>query len=165
MPALPDTGAVSASGMLTFGIGTQSNNAFAASQKFTTDSVGDVPATFNNGQVTAFFDSGSNAYFFDDPTIPTCPSPNSSFYCPPSATTRNIIVSSVSNAATSATVTMKIANEAQLPAGNFAFDNVAGNVGNFGQFIDLGMPFFYGKTVYYGFDQTATGGQSPFIAF
>jgi Protein of unknown function (DUF3443) len=164
MPALSDTGAPSATGTLTFGIDTQSNNAFAASQKFSTNAVGDVPAMFNNSQVTAFFDSASNAYFFHDPTLSLCSSSSSSFsfYCPPTATTRNVVVSS-------STVTMKIANaqqlEQQLP-GNFAFDNVAADFGSdLAQFVDLGMPFFYGKTVYYGFDQTATGGQSPYIAF
>jgi Protein of unknown function (DUF3443) len=162
MQAVPDAGATSASGTLTFGIGTQSNNAFAASQKFTTNAVGDVPATFNNSQVTAFFDSASDAYFFHDPTLSLCSSSSFSFYCPPTATTRNVVVSS-------STVTMKIANAQQLEQqspDNFAFDNVAADLGSgLAQFVDLGMPFFYGKTVYYGFDQTATGGQSPFIAF
>ncbi|HEY1610473.1 MAG TPA: DUF3443 family protein [Paraburkholderia sp.] len=31
--------------------------------------------------------------------------------------------------------------------------------------LDLGMPFLYGRTVFYGFDQRASGGAAPYIAF
>jgi hypothetical protein len=31
--------------------------------------------------------------------------------------------------------------------------------------VDLGLPFFFGRYVYYGMDQTSTGGAAPFVAF
>ncbi|MGC2966262.1 DUF3443 family protein, partial [Paraburkholderia aspalathi] len=65
MPPVSNTGASSATGTLVFGIGTQSNNALAATQTFTTDPFGNMAnSVFNGTTMQAFFDSGSNAYFF-----------------------------------------------------------------------------------------------------
>ena len=67
--------------------------------------------------------------------------------------------------AASTTVNLSVANATTLfNSGNFAFNNLAGPNGNSTTF-DFGMPFFFGRTVYYGIDQTATGGQAPFVAF
>jgi hypothetical protein len=169
MPAVGDSGAASVSGTLTFGIGTQSNNTFAATQKFATNASGDVNGTFNGASTIAFFDSGSNAYFFDDPSITRCTGQAAAFFCPPSPTSRTITVAnfngSVSGAPGGLAIGMNVANGNTLFAnGNFAFNNLAGSLGQT-TFVDLGMPFFYGRSVYYGYDQTAVGGPSPYVAF
>ena len=91
MPPVSNTGAPSATGTLVFGIGTQSNNALAASQTFTTDAYGDLNnSVFNGTTVQAFLDSGSNAYFFADSSLAQCGSNFAGFYCPSSAQTRSI---------------------------------------------------------------------------
>lgn len=170
MPAVGPTGQGTVSGVLTFGIGTQSNNALPNTvTKFTTNPYGDVNATFNGSAITAFFDSGSNAYFFSDSSLPNCAGNASSFYCPTAATTRGIKVASYSTSASGApsgtSLSMPIGNASQLLAnGNYALNNLAGNLGN-GAFVDLGMPFFYGQTVYYGLDQSGSSGPAPFVAF
>jgi hypothetical protein len=168
VPAVGATGQASVTGSLTFGIGTRSNNVMGAAQKYTTSASGDVNATINGSPVTAFFDSGSNAYFFTDGTLTSCS--GNAFYCPGTPTTRTVTIASFNNVAPGAvggtSVTMNVANaNALFASGNFAFNNMAGNLG-MSNLIDFGMSFFYGRTVYYGFDQTATiGGASPFIAF
>jgi hypothetical protein len=50
--------------------------------------------------------------------------------------------------------------------GWFAFDNLGGDLG-FTNVVDFGMPFFYGRTVFFGYDQTASGAgtQTPYVAF
>ena len=170
MPAIGPSGQATATGTLTFGINTQSNNALPGSAtKFTTNPYGDVNATFAGSATTAFFDSGSNAYFFTDGTLANCSGAASSFYCPPSTVTRTVNVANY-NAATpgapgGAAVSMAVANATNLLAnGNFALNDLAGNLGG-AAFVDLGMPFFYGHNVYYGLDQSGSGGAGPFVAF
>lgn len=171
MPSIGPSGQSTVSGMLTFGINTRSNNGLPTTvQKLTTNAFGDVNATFNGSAVLAFFDSGSNAYFFTDNTLPICSGNASSFYCPTSTVTRTVTVANYNGSspgAPSGTVLqMSVGNASTLLAnGNYALNDLAGNLGTGASFIDLGMPFFYGKTVYYGMDQTGSGGASPFVAF
>ncbi|MFL9902971.1 DUF3443 domain-containing protein [Paraburkholderia fungorum] len=162
MPSVPDTGAPSATGTLVFGIGTQSNNALAASQTFTTDAFGDLNNSVYNGTtVQAFFDSGSNGYFFADNSLPLCSSNFAGFYCPSSAQTRSITLAGVSS--TKVSVSIGIMNAATLfsNTSNFAFNDLAGQIGGNSSF-DLGLPFFYGRHLYYGF---ATSSQAPYVGF
>lgn len=170
MPAIGPSGQATVTGTLTFGINTQSNNALPSSvTKLTTNAFGDVNATFNNSNVTAFFDSGSNAYFFTDNTLANCSGAASAFYCPPSTVTRPVTVANYNQsspgAANGLAVSMSVGNATQLLSnGNYALNNLAGDLGS-SAFVDLGMPFFYGRTVYYGMDQSGSGGASPFVAF
>ncbi|MBU7438769.1 DUF3443 domain-containing protein [Paraburkholderia fungorum] len=165
MPPVSNTGAPSATGTLVFGIGTQSNNALAASQTFATDGYGDLNNSVYNGTtVQAFFDSGSNAYFFSDSSIAQCPSNYAGFYCPSAAQTRSITLSGQNS--TTASVSIGILNAATLfgNSSNYAFNDLGGQIGGSSSF-DLGLPFFYGRHMYYGFDLTATGGQAPYVGF
>ncbi|CAG4909289.1 DUF3443 domain-containing protein [Paraburkholderia saeva] len=165
LPPVSNTGAASAQGTLVFGINTQSNNALAASQTFLSDPAGDLTSsTFNGKPATALFDTGSNGYFFDDSTLPACGGNQPGFYCPPTAQTRPFTVKGVGSA--TATVNMNVVSVATLVASgtNFAFNDVAGEGIRTG-WVDLGLPFFFGRYVYYGMDLRATTGQAPFIAF
>ncbi|HEV3105439.1 MAG TPA: DUF3443 family protein [Trinickia sp.] len=173
MPAIGDTGMSAVAGTLTFGIGTRSNNAMGASHRFATTGGGDVNATFGGNSLLAFFDSGSNAYFFADGTLPACTGVAAAFYCPPAPpslpATRNVTVASYSASSSGApgglNVTMSVANgTALVTSGNYAFNDLAGGPGLPGS-VDIGMPFFYGRTVYFGYDLTASGGTAPFVAF
>jgi hypothetical protein len=165
MQPVPDAGAASASGTLVFGINTQSNNALGGAQVFTTDPFGDLNnSTFNGTTVQAFLDSGSNAYFFGDSSLAQCGSNFAGFYCPSSAQTRSITLVGLNKVTTNANI--GILNAATLfgNGNNFAFNNLGGQIGGNSSF-DLGLPFFYGRHVFYGFDRTSTGGPSPFVAF
>lgn len=163
MATADSAGSSSVTGTLTFGIGTQSNNTYSASRKLMTDSYGDVNSTMVNASYSgfAFFDSGSNAYFFVDSSLATCS--DGVFFCPASTTTRSVTVSSYSGTSTSTEVTMEIANADTLyQSGNYAFDDLAG-AGVPGA-VDIGLPFFYGTSVYFGYDQTPLGGtQKPYV--
>jgi hypothetical protein len=165
MPPIPDAGAPSAAGTLVFGVGTQSNNALAATQVFTTDAYGDLnDSTFNGTPVQAFLDSGSNGYFFTDSSLALCASNFSGFYCPSSAQTRTITLVGLNK--TTANASIGIVSAATLfgNSSNYAFNNLAGQIGGSSSF-DLGLPFFYGRHVYYGIDRTLSGGQAPYVAF
>jgi hypothetical protein len=164
MPPVSDTGASSATGTLVFGIGTQSNNALAAAQTFTTDAYGDLNnSVFNGTTVQAFFDSGSNAYFFSDSSIAQC-SKYTGFYCPSSAQTRSITLVGLNNVKATADIGILSAATLFSNGSNYAFNDLAGRIGGSASF-DLGLPFFYGRHMYVGFDQTANGGQSPYVGY
>jgi hypothetical protein len=165
LPPVSNTGQSSATGTLVFGIGTQSNNALAASQTFATDGYGDMNNSVYNGTtVQAFFDSGSNAYFFADSSLALCGSNYPGFYCPSSAQTRSITLAGQNS--TTASVSIGILSAATLfgSTSNYAFNDLAGQIGGNSSF-DLGLPFFYGRHVYYGFDRTSTTGQAPYVGF
>jgi hypothetical protein len=164
LPPLPDTGAPSVTGTLVFGIGTQSNNALTGVQSYTSDPYGDLNGNYNGATVQAFLDSGSNAYFFGDSSLTACGSNYSGFYCPSSAQTRSITLSGLNLATTSVSIGILSAATLFGNGGNYAFNDLAGQIGGNTSF-DLGLPFFYGRHVYYGIDQTASGGQAPFVAF
>ncbi|MGG1945621.1 DUF3443 family protein [Trinickia sp. NRRL B-1857] len=164
MPTVTSTGVSTATGVLTFGIGTQTNNVQPSSGlvRFQTDVYGDVPQAMMTSigtQTYAFFDSGSNGLFFPDTTIAQCS--GSSFFCPATTTTRVANLTGY-NAATSA-ITLNIANASTLIASNgFAFDDLGAYLdpATSGIFaIDVGMPFFYGRTFYFNYDAVGMGNQ------
>jgi hypothetical protein len=168
MQSVPYSGATSATGTLMFGIGTESNNVMSASNVFQTDSYGDFSSTFNGQSLNAFIDSGSNALFFADSALPECGGAVlGTFYCPstPQALSATLIgTDSKSGSASFAVVSAATLLGTNGNSGNFATNDLAGNYGSSSD-LDLGLPFFYGRYVYFGQDQTATGGPSPYVAF
>ena len=160
MPQISDSGQASATGTLTFGLPDLTGKTV-----MTSTTTGDVSATFQGRNVTAFFDTGSNAYFFNDTSgkLPACPK-NTQFYCP-STTTSNSATLTGQNGV-SGTVTMPVANADSLFSNpsTFAFDDIAGPFGS-SSWLDIGMPHFYNRTIYFGMDKTASGGAAPFVAF
>jgi Protein of unknown function (DUF3443) len=165
LPPVSNTGSAGANGTLVFGVGTQPNNALTASQSFPTDVSGNLNnSVFNGATVQAFLDSGSNAYFFGDSTLALCSSAYSGFYCPSSAQTRSITLGGQSGATASASIGILSAATLFGNGSNYAFNNLAGQIGGNADF-DLGLPFFYGRHVFYGIDKTSTGGAAPFVAF
>ncbi|WP_176058914.1 DUF3443 domain-containing protein [Paraburkholderia sp. BCC1876] len=166
LPAVSNFGAASVTGTLVFGIGTQSNNTLAAAQSFTTDAYGDLNnSVFNGTTVQAFLDSGSNAYFFSDSSLSLCGSNFQGFYCPSSAQTRSVTLGGVNSTRATASIGILSASMLFSNSSSYAFNDLAGQISGSSAF-DLGLPFFFGRYVYYGLDQTATpGGQAPFVAF
>ncbi|HKT64282.1 MAG TPA: DUF3443 domain-containing protein [Burkholderia sp.] len=163
MPAISNSGQGSATGLLTFGIGTQGNNALGASTVLTSTTTGDVNATFLGGSVTAFFDTGSNAYFFNDSAQKPCTT-NTQFYCPSSPVTYTATLTGQNG--TTGNVSMPVSNADDLfkNSSTFAFNDIAGPFGTAG-WLDLGLPHFYGKTIYFGMDKTSSGGPQAYVAF
>ncbi|KVV47195.1 hypothetical protein WK81_05775 [Burkholderia ubonensis] len=174
MPGISANGQASATGLLTFGIGTQANNALGASNVLPSTTTGDVTASFLGRTLSpaagggAFFDTGSNAYFFDDSQ--TICTRNSSFYCP--SGTVNYTATLTGQNGAQATVTMPVANADTLFANSstYAFNDIGGPfsktpVSNPAPWLDIGLPHFYGKTIYFGMDLRGSGGAAPYVAF
>jgi hypothetical protein len=180
MQSIGALGAPTATGTLTFGIGTRANNTMGASHVLASDGSGDFNASLQGVASAhgAFFDSGSNAYYFAS-TLSDCTGVADNFYCPPVGTpsTFDVSVASFNNASPGApgglSLTMTVDNGTELLTngagggnGNYAFDDLAGSGGGgLSGFVDLGLPFFYGRTVYYGYDFTGSGGPAPYVAF
>ncbi|VWD52656.1 PF11925 family protein [Burkholderia lata] len=160
MSSISNNGQPSATGTLTFGLPDLTGKTV-----MTSTTTGDVSATFQGRNVTAFFDTGSNAYFFNDTTgtLPAC-SKNTQFYCPSSTITSTATLTGQNGV--SGTVSMPAVNADSLfsNSSTFAFNDIAGPFGS-SSWLDIGMPHFYNKTIYFGMDKTASGGAAPFVAF
>lgn len=160
LPAVPDDGASSVTGTMTFGIGSQANNALGSATVLTSGSVtGYVTTAFGGNQYgSSFIDSGSNGVFFPSTTLATC----GAWYCPATPQTISATISSPGGAQSA--VSFTVAQSTLLfGTGNFAFDNLAGPASGY---FDWGLPFFYGRRVFTALDGRPTpAGTGPYYAF
>ncbi|MGU7784533.1 DUF3443 domain-containing protein [Burkholderia sp. PU8-34] len=164
MPQISSSGQSSATGLLTFGIGTQTNNRFGATTKLTSTTTGDLQnSTFLGRTVTAFFDTGSNAYFFNDSAQTVC-SRNTQFYCPASTATYTATLTGLNGTASNVSMSVQNADTLFSNTSTFAFNDIAGPFGSTA-WLDIGLPHFYGKTIYFGMDLTSNGGAAPYVAY
>jgi len=168
VPPVPAAGAVSVSGSLIFGIGTQSNNSLGNARVFTTDDLGNFSTVFKGTTYSSsFLDTGSNAIFFLDSTttgLPDCQDV-AGFYCP--ASTTNFVATTIGVNGTSTAVALSIANADSLfssnNGNNAAFSNLGGS--NSGS-VDWGLPFFFGRNVFVGIEnESSPGGTGPYWAY
>jgi hypothetical protein len=166
LPTIPFMGTSWVSGKLILGINTRPNNALGKASVFKADQSGNIATTYNNATMDGFIDSGSNALFFDNGSIPQCdPSLAAGFYCPSDLLVLSAINSGRQGSAYGL-VSFSVANALSLAAtGNKVFYNVAGTFG--GSFFDFGLPFFFGRNVYFGIDGqiTSGAGKGPFFAY
>ena len=168
----PNTGQVSTTGTLIFGIDTQSNNASTNGTTLITNSGTGYISTLYNGQAypSSFLDSGSNGLYFDDSSITQCATTGSTampgFYCPSSLLQLNAINTSANT--TTASISFAIGNAASLFYGNpnFAVQPTIGGTGLGSGVFDWGLPFFYGKKVYTAIEgNTTTKGTGPYFGW
>jgi hypothetical protein len=153
LPAVPNYGSASASGSLIFGIGTRANNALGNAHLFNDQN---LTTTYKNAVYAAFIDSGSNALYFDDASIPNCN--NSTFFCP----TSNLDLSAVigDDTVNTRSINFNVGNTQTLAQNGYAFSNLAGSysfsgVTNGVVAFDWGLPFFFGRSVYFGMEGSA----------
>jgi len=167
LPPLTTGSAVSVSGWLILGIGTQSNNTLGSATSYDLDAFGNLLTTYKNQLMSAFVDSGSNALFFPDTTIPVCSSPYQGFYCPVASLSLSAVIQGAFNSRT-APISFNVANTSTLfnnSQAYTAFNNLAGTSVLPGTF-DWGLPFFFGRQVYFAIEQKATPlGTGPYVAF
>lgn len=180
LPSISASGAMSANGTMTFGIGTETNNQLSGQAILGADGYGNFQTDFQgttyydfSQAIGSVIDSGSNANFFLDATtlnIMQCSGGNSGFYCLPAGTppVSYTATNLSADGTTSATATWDVADAQTLfNTGNWAFDNLAGsNPGSF----DFGLAFFFGKTVVIGLNgaQANSNGKSfvgPFYGY
>ena len=144
-PALTPTNATRMPGTLTFGIGTQSDNAIPnTATVYYANHLGEFTTTYKNTILSSsYLDSGSNGFYFDDKSIRN---DLSGWYIP----TTPLSLSATNTSATgspSGTVSFTLVDVDTLSA-NIVAANIGGT-GSSGSFA-WGLPFFFGKTVYTG---------------
>jgi hypothetical protein len=169
LPTLSSVGQLAARGALILGIDTQSNNQLGSATFMTVDPLTGFFTTDYAGQPlpSSFIDSGSNGLFFGQATaaLPDCPN-NPGFYCPSPAVT--LSATNHSHTGITSTVQFNVANADTLTAANpsfSAFNDVAGS-NPIASSFDWGLPFFYGRRVYFGFEgRSASAGSGPFNAY
>ena len=172
--AIGASGATSVSGVLTFGIGTQTNNGLGGATVLAIDELDYFSTTFPVGGTTyaSVLDSGSNGLFFlntDLTNLKMCTSSGlSAWYCPASPTNLGATLSSLDGART--TIVFSVGDASRVSASAAAFDT-AGPVPGFpndttGLGFYWGLPFFYGRTVYTALEGKNTpAGVGPYFAF
>ena len=177
MPAVSAPGATTVAGTLFFGIATQSNNKLPGGQALyaVQDTTGSLPGTlatnYNGAMYTTVIDSGSNAYYFPDASIAPCGAANlTGFYCPqqtPLPLVGQIVGEGKSP--NSATIDFQIGNAGLLLGnGDYALPGLAATAPTTDPIpFGWGLPFFYGRTVFFAFDGAAVSNASngPWIAF
>ena len=169
LPTVAFGGANSTSGYLLLGIGTQVNNTPVGTSTLTADSTyGEFMTEFAGQSMSGFIDSGSNGYFIPATSNdPDCTDSNySGWLCPTSSYTSTASATGMNG--TTSSFQYQVANAVTLFGYNeFALMNLAGDSsGGQGSYGDLGLPFFYGKTVYVGIKNTNSSvGTGPYWAF
>ena len=164
LPSVPTGGSPTASGMMVFGIGTQSNNGLGSAKVLTVDASGNLLTSYGSQTYNgSYIDSGSNGIFFLDARttgLPLC-TDSTDFYCPTTLSAQSATIRGI-NAATSP-VNFNVGNVDALNGRFTAFNEVAGpNPGGFA----WGLSFFYGRTVFTAIEgQSTPGGVGPYFAF
>jgi Protein of unknown function (DUF3443) len=175
LPPLPGSTA-SVTGLMVFGIGTESNNQLGSATVFTLDSSDNFTTLYNGQTLTrSFIDSGSNALYFPD-LLPICTT-SVQFFCPSSLT--NLTATNQGATQGNNTVDFSVDNADNLFStypGFAAFSTLAGPEGTYNSCspgspscsFDWGLPFFYGRSVYTAIDgQPAPSGapDAPWWAY
>jgi hypothetical protein len=156
----PLSGAIATlSGLMTFGIGTQTNNTLGSATLFTVDAHDNFTtnlAGVGQSLTASFIDSGSNGLLFPDSVLQACPNPEPVFFCPASLTPMSANNVGVNNA--QSTIDFSVDNAENLLTNNptdAAFSTLAGSSGTGACLagtgacsFDWGLPFFYGRTVF-----------------
>lgn len=166
LPSVPLGGVPSIDGYLILGIGTQSNNAPSGVKTYTADQNGEFITSFKGISYSSYIDSGSNGLFLPSLSgspLPNCPFPNSTWYCPSSITSLSATNTGASGSPSSV-VSFQIGNFDSLTASsNNVFAEIGGDgTGDF----DWGLPFYFGRNVYVGFDGSNSSlGSGPYWAY
>jgi hypothetical protein len=174
LPSIPASGAAGVTGSLIFGINTESNNAmpdtatvYAVDEYGFFESVVLGGTTYVSPTNPGFLDSGTTIYHVSDHAtltsltgISTVDCTGTTVYCPASTLNFDITVNGSNDA--SGTVPLSIANAFSLFSANpsyVAFDDIGGESGTSpaNDFFDLGLPFFFGRTVFVGIAGTSLG--------
>jgi len=170
LAALGGAGAVSVTGSLVFGIGTESNNALGMATVLTVDpTTGNFTVVFQGQSLDqSFIDSGSNGNFFADSSLAQCSNPNEQgFYCPSSTQSFTASITSTTGITVS-NIPFSVANADALFNGNPTFNafNNLGGTNSLPNSFDFGAPFLFGKNLFTAIENSATSaGNGPFVAF
>lgn len=163
MPAISASGAGTTYGVLSLGVGTQTDNAVTGFAAIPADSGGNLTVTLQGTPYPgSFIDSGSNFYFTPLSGVPVDADGN---YIPPSLLELPVtLASSVGTSpAASTDAQIDVADYDTLDfSDDVAFNDIAAQGGSV---VDLGMPFFYGRRIAYVIDgRSSPLGSGPLYA-
>ncbi|MDO8722835.1 MAG: DUF3443 family protein [Syntrophales bacterium] len=166
LPSVPPGGSPSVNGSLVLGIGTQSNNAPSAVTTYAADQYGEFTTNLYGTSYSSFIDTGSNGLFFASPDtslLPDCGSPYGSWFCPASTTSLSA-TNTGAGGSPSGDVSFQIGNFVSLyNSSNGVFAEIGGD---FPGVFDWGLPFFFGRNVYVGFEgRDSSLGTGPYWAY
>jgi hypothetical protein len=164
LPAVSTASAATLNGSLIFGIGTQTNNTPAPATPVLTSLGGSTGLTtrfLERTFQTTYLDTGSNGIFFDSAgTLAACGTGITGFYCPPTLTALTATLTGANGQTFS--VDFSVANASVLFAsGQPVLPQLAGDLPDLTAF-DFGLPFFYGRRVYFGIQNER--GDGAFVA-
>lgn len=170
-PSVPANGAPSVTGSLTFGIGTAANNSvgpgvFVYPASTTTGTFTTLYPSNGTTTYRGIIDSGTNGIAVPDPNIQPCPAngPFNGFLCP--ASTLALSASNLRADGTFQPLSFQIANTSSLDLINNNVFNNLGLTSTSSAGFFWGLPFFLGRTVYLGYDQTTSPlGTGPLWAY
>ena len=164
LPGVPlPNGAPSANGALIFGINTQANNTLSGTPIYPLDTAGNLNLTINGASSTGFVDSGSNGFYLDLSGVPAC-STAAGFYCPSQAFSLSASLQA-SGGVAGAAQSLVIGNaETMFQTGNAALPGLGGSSAISG-LVDLGLPFFYGRSIATGLENTNASAPNGYLAY
>jgi hypothetical protein len=176
LPSVSFGGTDSASGYLVLGIGTRSDNTPVGVTAYAADpDAGEFTTSFSGSTYSSsFLDSGSNALYFSPPSsisaeLPDCGNTDAGaagWFCPASTTLFSAMNSGYSGS-TSGNVSFASGNFLSLAnTSNSVFSELAGSLSDGGQSFDWGLPFYLGRNVYVGIENTSSSlGTGPYWAY
>ena len=168
LPNVSPGGASSVDGSLVLGIDTQLNNASSGATSYAANQSAQFTTTFSGVSYSnSFIDSGSNGLFFISPSaspLPRCTA-SSGWFCPPPPSV-SLFAANMAVSGTQMRVDFQIGNADSLfMSANKVFAEIGGNFRNRGGF-DWGLPFFFGRNVYVGFEGSNSSlGSGPYWAY
>jgi len=178
LPAATAGGQTSVAGTLTFGIGTETNNALGSATVLstTTDTsrfgTGFITVNFNGQNLDeSYIDSGTSLYLFTDSAITGCSGSYAGYYCP--ASTESLSLTLEGQNTTSDAVSIQVANAQALLTTTFSAlpglagdpNKFSGGLSGYNHTFALGLPFFFGRNIYFGIEGTSAGSvNGPFFA-
>lgn len=168
LPPVTAAGAISTTGSLVFGIGTESNNGLGSATVLMLDANANFTTSFKGTAFPgSFVDSGSNGIFFLGSSatgLPVCT--DNPFYCPTSV--QNFSAINQGTNATTTTINFFVANADGLLSSsnpNFLLPGLSAATTP-PNFFDWGLPFFFGRNVFVAIEgQNTPGGTGPYTAY
>jgi hypothetical protein len=161
--AVPSSGQAIATGTLTFGLDTQADNSLTGYSVLPADALGYIAVNFGGQAYSqSFIDSGSDFYYLNLSGVPTTTLGSDTYYAPTSPLVYPATLTTTTGTNPYASE-VAIADPTTLNTTQHAFNNIA-TLGP-SNTADLGMPFFYGKSVAYAISgKSFPEGAGPFYA-
>ncbi len=163
LPSVAIDGATTLTGSLTFGLGTETNNAVPG-KVYKADENANFVTTYEGTEFSeSFLDSGSNAVYLPFEGTMACTT-DTGFLCPTDITTISATNASY-DGSNSGTVSFTFVSVETL-ADDVYVAAIAAEASDTSGSVDWGLPFFFGRSIAVAIDgQSTPAGTGPFWAY